>query len=195
MSFNRFASINRIGRCRASTAARSGRCGRAVSATPRLMSFSSAIISKFRRRHRYERLRRHDRRADVWLRFRRRRMFFRPVGLSSRRKLISSPAPTSLSPAAFTSTTKTFRAALTVRRSSSILCTSNGYHQQIAIDNNMMIGNGSFVLEVLGNAAAPGSARVIFRHNTTYGNGLSGVGTPSEISIIAGGTLVGAAMC
>ena len=62
----------------------------------------------------------------------------------------------------------------------------NGYHQQIAIDNNMMIGNGSNALEVLGNASASGSARVIFRHNTTYGNGLSGVGTPFEISISGG---------
>ena len=54
---------------------------------------------------------------------------------------------------------------------------ANAYHQQIAIDSNMMIGNGSSALEVFGNAYTSGSARVIFRHNTTWGNGLSGVGS------------------
>ena len=47
----------------------------------------------------------------------------------------------------------------------------------------MMIGNGSSALEVFGNAYTSGSARVIFRHNTTWGNGLSGVGSASEINI------------
>jgi hypothetical protein len=64
----------------------------------------------------------------------------------------------------------------------------NKYHQQIAIDNNMLIGNGSNALEVFGNASSTGNARVIFRHNTTYGNALSGVGTPHEISLSPVGT-------
>jgi hypothetical protein len=64
----------------------------------------------------------------------------------------------------------------------------NKYHQQIAIDNNMLIGNGSNALEVFGNSSASGSARVIFRHNPTYGNALSGVGTPHEISLSPVGT-------
>jgi hypothetical protein len=60
---------------------------------------------------------------------------------------------------------------------------ANAYDQQIAIDSNIMIGKGSSALEVFGNAYTSGSARVIFRHNTTWGNGLSGVGSASEINI------------
>jgi hypothetical protein len=46
---------------------------------------------------------------------------------------------------------------------------TSGYKQQMAIDNNMIIGNGSFGLELLAGNGAP----IIFRNNTTYGNGLA----------------------
>lgn len=46
---------------------------------------------------------------------------------------------------------------------------SSGYKQQMAIDNNMIIGNGSFGLEFLAGNGAP----IIFRNNTTYGNGMA----------------------
>ena len=66
---------------------------------------------------------------------------------------------------------------------------ASGYKQQIAIDNNMIIGNNSYGLELL-NA---NGARVIARNNTFYGNGLKtpyGTYGAPEISIGASNTNV-----